>query len=259
MSGLALALAMFVASGPSASHFVDPFDTYMSGVEAKRPGRELSAFAAERRPFFRHERWAKLFLETLYHYRPERYLLHGYVLMPDHFHVLMTPAASLEVAMQCLKGGFSFRAKRELGWKGEVWVRGFSDHRIRDDEDFRIHFAYIARNPVKARLVESPGEYLYSSANGQFELDPFPRGLKPQFYLDSSGTAEAVPFQGNDRVATEAVIFQNNDRVATEAVIFQNNDRAAMESVPFQNNDQAAAESNYEGAVPLRMQISKGE
>jgi hypothetical protein len=47
MSGLALALAMFLASGPSRSHFVDPFDIYMSGVEAKQPGRELSGFAAE--------------------------------------------------------------------------------------------------------------------------------------------------------------------------------------------------------------------
>jgi hypothetical protein len=47
MSGLALALAMFAASGSSHFHFIDPFDTYMSGVEAGQPGRELSGFAAE--------------------------------------------------------------------------------------------------------------------------------------------------------------------------------------------------------------------
>ncbi|WP_317891678.1 REP-associated tyrosine transposase [Acidicapsa acidisoli] len=140
----------------------------------------VTSNTAERRSFFRHERWAKLFLETLYNYRPERYLLHGFVLMPDHFHVLITPRASLEFAVQCLKGGFSFRAKRELGWMGEVWVAGFSDHRIRDDEDYRTHLAYIARNPVKARLVEQARQYPYSSANGEFDLDSFPRGLKPR-------------------------------------------------------------------------------
>jgi putative transposase len=138
----------------------------------------VTSNTAERRPFFRHERWAKLFLETLYNYRPERYQLHGFVLMPDHFHMLITPSASLELAVQCLKGGFSFRAKRELGWKGEVWIAGFSDHRIRDDEDLRVHSAYIARNPVKARLAEQAGQYAYSSANGQFDLDLFPRGAK---------------------------------------------------------------------------------
>jgi len=129
--------------------------------------------------------------------------------MPDHFHVLMTPQASLELAIQCLKGGFSFRAKRELGWKGEVWVAGFSDHRIRDGEDCRIHSAYIARNPVKARLVEQAAHYAYSSANGQFELDSFPLGLKPQIVLDSSGAAEAAPFQNNDKSS-----FQSNNESA---------------------------------------------
>jgi putative transposase len=157
---------------------------------------------AERRPFFRHERWAKLFLETLYSYRPERYLLHAFVLMPDHFHLIITPSASLELAVQCIKGGFSFRAKREFKWIGGIWITGYSDHRIRDDEDFEIHRAYIANNPVKARLVERTEEYLYSSANCSFEIDAFPQGLKPQISsLASIGAAKAAPFQNkNDKI-----------------------------------------------------------
>jgi putative transposase len=140
----------------------------------------VTSNSAERKPFFRHERWAKLFLETLCHYRPERYLIHGFVLMPDHFHLLVTPKASLELAVQCIKGGFSFRAKREFKWNGDIWVTGYSDHRIRDDEDLGIHLKYIANNPVKARFVEAPEHYAYSSANGSFEIDTFPRGLKPE-------------------------------------------------------------------------------
>ena len=153
----------------------------------------------ERRPFFRHERWAKLFLETLYGYRPERFLLHAFVLMPDHFHLIFTPSASLELALQCIKGGFSFRAKREFKWIGGIWVTGYSDHRIRGEEDYEIHRAYIANNPVKARLVERAEEYLYSSANGSFEIDAFPRGLKLQIApLASFGAAKAAPFQNNN-------------------------------------------------------------
>ena len=71
----------------------------------------------------------------------------------------LRPAASLELAVQCLKGGFSFRAKREFKWTGGIWVTGFSDHRIRDEEDFEIHRVYIANNPVKAGLVETPEQY----------------------------------------------------------------------------------------------------
>jgi len=156
----------------------------------------VTSNTAERRPFFRHERWCKLLLETLYGYRPDRYLLHSFVVMPDHFHLILTPSASLELAIQCLKGGYSFRAKREFKWNGSIWGTGYSDHRIRDVEDFEIHRAYIANNPVKARLVERVAQYEYCSANGSFELDAFPRGLKPGNSSDSEiGAPEAAPFQ----------------------------------------------------------------
>src|SRR5260370_15250467 len=134
---------------------------------------------ARRVHFFRHERWSPLFIETLYRYRPERYFVHGFTVMPDHFPCLLTPKASLESAIQCLKGGFSFRARKEFAWKGDIWVAGFSDHRIRDVEDYASHERYIGRNAVKAGLVEREEEYAYCSANGHFELDAFPRGLKP--------------------------------------------------------------------------------
>ena len=174
----------------------------------------VTSNTAERGPFFRHERWAKLFLETLYGYRPERYLLHGFVLMPDHFHLLITPTASLELAVQCLKGGYSFRAKREFKWIGGIWVTGYSDHRIRNQEDFHIYSAYIANNPVKARLVDCPEQYAYSSASGLFELDAFPRGLKPQdSLLASFGAAKAAPLQSkrNDTIHGNTTPVQNKN------------------------------------------------
>jgi putative transposase len=119
--------------------------------------------------------------------------------MRDHFHLLITPKASLELAVQCLKGGFSFRAKREFNWTGAIWVTGYSDHRIRDEEDFKTHLAYIANNPIKARLVECAEQYPHSSAGGRFELDAFPRGLKPNDSLAATiGAAKAAPFQSND-------------------------------------------------------------
>jgi putative transposase len=158
----------------------------------------VTSNSAERKPFFRHERWAELFLETLYGYRPERYLIHGFVLMPDHFHLLITPKTSLKLAIQSLKGGFSFRAKREFKWVGDIWVTGYSDHRIRDDKDFEIHLGYIQRNPIKARLVEHAEQYAYGSANGRFQVDAFPRGLKPHDSLSTPiGAAKAGPFQNN--------------------------------------------------------------
>ena len=99
--------------------------------------------------------------------------------MPDHLHILLTPLTSLEKAVQFIKGGFSYRAKKELGSNLEVWQKRFADHRIRDDDDYRLHVIYIRQNPVRKHLCERPEEYPYSSARCDFDLDRAPQGLKP--------------------------------------------------------------------------------
>ena len=134
-------------------------------------------------------------IDTLYHYRGEAYLLHEFVVMPDHIHVLITPLTSLEKAVQFIKGGFSYRAKEELGSNMEVWQRGFQDHRIQDAGDYANHVTYIHDNPVKEHLCERAQDFPYSSARPGFALDPVPQGLKPQSSLDSDGAPEGAPLQ----------------------------------------------------------------
>jgi putative transposase len=77
----------------------------------------------------------------------------------------------------------------------EVWQKGFSDHRIRDSEDYERHVQYIHLNPVRKHLCEKPEEYIYSSAHPGFELDAALQGLKPTFYSGLDGAAEAAPLQ----------------------------------------------------------------
>jgi putative transposase len=105
---------------------------------------------------------AELFLETLQHYRRAgHFKLHDFVVMPDHFHLLLTPIdVSLERTVGFIKGGFS----RRLASKFPVWQRGFTDRRIRNREEFEIRREYIHQNPVRARLVESAELYPFSSA-----------------------------------------------------------------------------------------------
>ncbi|HEX3662029.1 MAG TPA: transposase [Acidobacteriaceae bacterium] len=93
--------------------------------------------------------------------RARRFTLHDFVIMPDHIHLLLTTSVevTIEKAMQFIKGGFSFRLKRETGYEGEVWQPGFSDHRVLDPDSFANHRRYIAANPVKAGLAASPDEF----------------------------------------------------------------------------------------------------
>jgi putative transposase len=92
-----------------------------------------------------------------------KFQLHDFVLMPDHVHLLITVdhEVTIEKAMQLIKGRFSFRLKREFQYLGEVWQHGFSEVRADDDESFSRYREYIAQNPVKAGLVDSPEQYPY--------------------------------------------------------------------------------------------------
>jgi putative transposase len=101
----------------------------------------------------------------------------------------------LEKAVQFIKGGFSYRAKKELRSNMEVWQKGFSDHRVRDSSDYRVHAIYIRQNPLRKHLCEQAERYPYSSASGRFELDDAPQGLKPTEEVESVGAAKAAPFQ----------------------------------------------------------------
>jgi putative transposase len=117
----------------------------------------------ERRALFRNENWAKLFVRNLFECRAKGYALHEFVVMPDHFHAIISPIIALEHAVQFIKGGFSYRAKKELESNMEVWQRSFSDHRIHDRVDYEKHVVYVRENPVRARLVNRPEEYLFCS------------------------------------------------------------------------------------------------
>lgn len=148
-----------------------------------------------RRALFQREPWARLLIDTLYHYRGAAYLLHEFVIMPDHIHVLLTPKTSLEKAVQFIKGGFSYRAKKELGSSMEIWQKGFSDHRIRDAGDYFQHVSYVRENPVRKHLCERAEEFPYSSGQPGWERDPVPQGLKPSYEDGSGGASEGAPFQ----------------------------------------------------------------
>ena len=133
----------------------------------------------ERRPLFVTDIWGRLFFQNLLSHRPDAYWLHEFVLMPDHFHLLLTPIGSLERSVQFIKGGFSHRIMKELGSKAEIWHRGFSDHRIRDGRDYVAHASYIHLNPVRRHLCNRPDEFRFSSAYPGWKLDPVPQWLKP--------------------------------------------------------------------------------
>src|SRR5271154_4096384 len=87
----------------------------------------------ERRSILQSHPLCDLLLDVLRENRAKkRFEIHEFVFMRDHVHLILTPAplVSIEKAMQFVKGGFSYRAQKEMNFQGEIWQKGYNEHRI---------------------------------------------------------------------------------------------------------------------------------
>ncbi len=88
----------------------------------------VTSSTCDKRNLLQSGRSAGLFLKVLYGYRAQgKFRLHEFAVMPDHFHLLVTVGSdiTIERAVQFIKGGFAFRAGRELGMGAPFWQKGF--------------------------------------------------------------------------------------------------------------------------------------
>jgi len=156
----------------------------------------VTSSIAGKRNLLQADRSAGLFVQVLYDYRAQgKFRLHEFVVMPDHFHVLLSvdSQSTVEKTVQFIKGGFAYRAGRELRFVAPVWQKGFSEVRILDAAAYEQVTKYIRNNPVTRHLISEVSEFQHSSAHAGFELDPEPQGLKPIRGWDAVGMAKAMP------------------------------------------------------------------
>jgi REP-associated tyrosine transposase len=164
-------------------------------ISSERTFFVTSSISGKRR-LLQSERSAELFRQVIYGYRDQgKFLLHDFVIMPEHVHLLMTVDSniSIERAVQFVKGGFAYQAGKELGFRAPVWQKGFSEIRVLDEPSFLRFREYIRNNPVRQHLVKDVQEYRYSSAFAGSVLDPMPQRLKPCFFSCLSGASKDAP------------------------------------------------------------------
>ncbi len=108
--------------------------------------------------------------------RKYRFVVHGYVVMPEHFHMLITEpeVGDPSVVMKVIKERFSRQVKsrahsfaqdaNEWGTRREpVWQKRFYDFNVWSARKHVEKLRYMHRNPVKRGLVERPEQWKWSS------------------------------------------------------------------------------------------------
>jgi putative DNA methylase len=95
----------------------------------------------------------------------QHYILHSWVIMPNHVHLLITPSIQVSKITRSLKGATARQANLLLNRTGPFWQDESYDHLVRNPEEFRRIENYIIQNPVRAGLATSPEEFPWSSAS----------------------------------------------------------------------------------------------
>ncbi len=129
----------------------------MATIRQKQSTYAITISTFQQHRHFQRTANAELFISTLFQHREKsRFQLHGFVVMPDHTHILITPAINESTAkcVQYIKGGYSFAARQQS--PGEIWHSGYHEHRIRNEEDFKNQLMYIENNPVRKQYEDHP-------------------------------------------------------------------------------------------------------
>jgi len=93
------------------------------------------------------------------------FVLHAFVIMPNHIHLLITPHVSMRRITNGLKGSTAREANIILGRTGgRFWQDESFDHWVRSTAEFARIWNYIELNPVTAQLVTRPQDWPWSSA-----------------------------------------------------------------------------------------------
>ncbi|GGX57071.1 REP-associated tyrosine transposase [Saccharospirillum salsuginis] len=92
----------------------------------------------------------------------------SWVVLPEHMHCIWTLPKNdgdYDLRLRRLKTLFTYQLKLSatIHPKQKVWQRGYWEHTIRDDEDFKAHVDYVHINPVKHGWVNRIIEWPYST------------------------------------------------------------------------------------------------
>jgi REP-associated tyrosine transposase len=116
-----------------------------------------------------------LFLEILEQTRQKhRFVVVGYVAMPEHFHLLMSEPEQGDpsVVMKVLKQEFARALHQAEPSVAQVWQRRFYDFNVWTERKRIEKLRYIHRNPVKRGLVSEPDQWAWSSFRSYADGEP---------------------------------------------------------------------------------------
>jgi putative transposase len=87
--------------------------------------------------------------------------------MTNHYHLIVhTPTESLALGMQRLNGTYARRFNGRHGFEGHLFERRYDARYVDSERQLQATVRYVAMNPVRAGLCESPADWQWSNFFG---------------------------------------------------------------------------------------------
>jgi putative transposase len=117
-----------------------------------------------------------------------RVRLLSYCLMTNHIHLVAIPdePASLAIALRRTNGRYALYLNARRGRTGHLWQNRFYSCAL-DQRHLWVALRYAERNPVRARLVQRPEHYQWSSAAAHLGIGAPCPWLDWQFHAEAGG------------------------------------------------------------------------
>lgn len=127
----------------------------------------------ERRNIFRDDSDKKNFLRILHEVNKKyNWLCHAYCLMTNHYHlVIETPDANLSKGMRQLNGVYTQTFNRKYERVGHIFQGRYKGIIVQKETNFLCVCRYVVLNPVRAKIVDLPEEWGWSSYNATANLE----------------------------------------------------------------------------------------
>jgi putative transposase len=158
----------------------------------------LTNRGVEQRDIVQDDLDRRQFVELLAHVVTRyRWILHAWVLMTNHYHLVVeTPETNLSRGMKDLDGDWAQAFNRRWSRVGHLFQGRFGGKPIEKESYFLEVIRYVVLNPVRARMVDEPGDWPWSNYRVTAGLARAPEWLEvddtlERFDLRSRQTAHA--------------------------------------------------------------------
>ncbi|MEX0942002.1 MAG: transposase [Pseudomonadales bacterium] len=116
------------------------------------------------------------------------WLVHGYVLMQNHYHLVVeVPGANLSKGMRQLNGVYTQHFNRRHGREGSLFQGRFRSILFEPASYLLPLCRHVVLNPVRVKATRSPNSYKWSSHRATYGAVKAPGWLHTAAILDSFG------------------------------------------------------------------------